>query len=143
MDLLKLLEKNKNKEPIFLQIIFVIYLLFKFKLPFALTQLIDNPIGNLVVVVIGLMLFKISLITGVLGMLVGYTLILRSRTTFSSPYYNTNAEEIKMELLEDYQEEPETLEEKVVSEMASIVPSQDNSTFSPVLNELNGAAKVN
>lgn len=134
--------KNTIKEPLILQSLFVLYLLFNVNLPFSIAQLIDHTVGKIIIFILALSLFKVSLVTGVLGMLVAYTMIKRSANSFSSPYYHSNAEVIKMDQLKEQQDDPETLEQEMVSKMSPIIESTSTGTFKPVVYDLPGSSPL-
>ena len=89
-------------------------------------------------------MFSASFIAGILALLVAFTLIKRSSGLLGGSLYNQNAEEIKMQVLNQYNQTPETLEQEVISNMAPIIKTPgDQASYKPVLNPVDGGAPIN
>ena len=117
----KLLEK-RNFSQLFLVILFIIYLVLGFKMPDQMANIIDSPLGKIVVALMALLLFGYSNpILGVLGIMVAFHLIKSSsdKTGMSAleQYYPT--EEKKWSPFTPTHQFPYTLEQEVVKQMAS------------------------
>jgi ABC-type multidrug transport system fused ATPase/permease subunit len=139
---------TREKRPVvMLDLLFIIYILFDIGIPVGLAKLIDNSIGKFIIILISLSMFYLDPITGILSLLVAYSLIKRSAKVTGSVYKQSedNAEEIKMNMLDNYNSLPKTLEEDVISNMAPIIKNENDmiSEFKPVLDNLNNAAPVN
>jgi hypothetical protein len=116
-----LLEK-RNMSQLMLVILFIIYLAIGLKMPDPVANMIDSPVGKIVVALLALMLFGYSNpILGVLGIMVAYHLIKSSseKTGMAAleKYYPT--EEKKWSPFTPTHQFPYTLEQEVVKQMAS------------------------
>ena len=116
-----LLEK-RNMSQLILVILFVIYLVMGLQMPDSVANVIDSPIGKIIVALMALMLFGYSNpILGVLGIMVAYHLIKSSseKTGLAAleKYYPT--EEKKWSPFTPIHQFPYTLEQEVVKQMAS------------------------
>lgn len=145
MKLLRNLMKTEEKHQLLLGVLLAIYLLFNIQTPNALADIIDTPIGNVVVVLLALTVFISSgPLVGILALIAAHCLIKRSSKKTGTYYMKDNgrAEEIKMEVLNKYNDFPVTLEEQVVANMVPLVrhPPAPNSNYKPVLNKLHDAA---
>ena len=115
--------------------------------PLDLAKYIDTTLGNVVVVLLSLSLvYTGNVFIGVLAIVSAYELIQRSKKTTGSLYLNQihNAEVIKKDLLDNYNQFPDTLEEEVVNKMAPLINTSSNnvSMFQPVLNDLHDATEL-
>jgi hypothetical protein len=145
MNLFKKILKTEKAHAIVLEVIFIIYILFNFDTPDMVANFVDTSSGKLLVVLLALSMFVAGPIAGILAALAGYTLITRSTiVTGSSFKYADEAEEIKMQHLQSYNENVKTLEEEMVSDMAPIVraPCSGKASYKPVLDNLNDAAPI-
>lgn len=147
MKYLKSLLKTEKTHAVILEILFLIYILFNIQPPYIIAKLVDSTIGNIVVVVFAITIFAAAgPIAGILALLASYSLINRSAIATGGAYRQdeNEAEELKMKMLEQYNEFPKTLEEEVVGDMAPIVRNDDDmqATYKPVLNALNDAAPI-
>lgn len=145
MKLLRNLMKTEEKHQLLLGVLLAIYLLFNIQTPNALADIIDTPMGNVVVVLLALTVFISSgPLVGILALIAAHCLIKRSSKKTGTYYMKDNgrAEEIKMEVLNKYNDFPVTLEEQVVANMVPLVrhPPAPNSNYKPVLNKLHDAA---
>jgi hypothetical protein len=147
MKYLRSLIKTERKHSIVLELLFTIYILFNIQTPYSLAKIIDTTLGNIFVVVLALTMFAAAgPIAGILALLASYSLINRSARATGGVYRHdeNEAEELKMKMLEQYNEFPKTLEEEVVSDMAPIVRNDDDmqAVYKPVLNDLSDAAPI-
>ena len=146
MKLLKSIQKYESKHSVAISIICIIYILFNIPLPKPVATWIDTSIGQIMVFVVALIMFPAAgLFAGVLALLAGYTLIQRASIASGNAYiYQENqAEEIKMQMLDQYNDYPKTLEEQVVATMAPIAQTGNQTfTFKPVLDNIQNAAPV-
>ena len=142
--------KAQKTSSFLLAIVLIIYIICNIKTPIDLAKLIDNIIGNIVVVVIALCIFAGDTspkIVGILSLLAGYILIKRSSEangTYGLRNY-VPSEEKKAIDFSQYNDFPITLEEEVVAKMAPLVtnPSVPNANYKPVLDGLHDAAPIN
>lgn len=137
--------KSEKSHSVILEVLFVIYILFDIQTPKPFADFVDTSSGKLLVVLVALSMFVAAgPIAGILALLAGYTLIKRSSK--NSFKYTDGAEEIKMQKLKSYNDNPNTttLEEEVVADMAPIVraPCTGRATYKPVLDKLNDAAPI-
>ena len=143
---MKDLMKAEKKHSLVLELLFVIYIMFDIDTPFELAKLVDTQFGNIVVALLGLTMFAAAgPIAGILGLLAAYTLIKRSSLKTGGVLLQSEnkAEEIKMDMLNQFNDFPKSLEEEVVADMAPIVRSDGSQgDFKPVLDDLNDAAPV-
>ena len=146
MKFVKDLMKAEKKHSLVLELLFVIYIMFNIDTPIELAKLVDTQLGNIVVALLGLTMFAAAgPIAGILGLLAAYTLIKRSSLKTGGVLLQSEnkAEEIKMDMLNQFNDFPKSLEEEVVADMAPIVRSDGSQgSFKPVLDNLNDAAPV-
>ena len=132
---------------ILITVLLLLYLIFDVDTPLDLAKYIDTTLGNVVVVLLSLSLvYTGNVFIGVLAIVSAYELIQRSKKTTGSLYLNQihNAEVIKKDLLDNYNQFPDTLEEEVVNKMAPLINTSSNnvSMFQPVLNDLHDATEL-
>ena len=78
--MMKNLKLNASPLEIVVFVIFILYLLVPMKIPVFLANLINNPLGMLVIVVLTIyLLLNVHPILGVLSIIVAYELIRRSK----------------------------------------------------------------
>ena len=147
MKYLKELLKTEKSHVLVLDALFSLYILVDIDTPVALAKLVDNTIGNVVVMLFALTIFYLAgPVVGVLAVLAAYSLIKRSSratgTLYRQPEYE--AEEIKMKMLSEYNSFPRTLEEDVITEMSPIIRDDGgmNADYKPVLGNLNNASPI-
>ena len=135
MDLFRKMKKND----LILVALFAVYLISNMHLPEGLNLLIDNNIGNIVIILGALILFLNSnSVVGVLGFLVAYELIRRASVSTGNDalvkYVDT--EDKKADKMRSYQPPvPDvTLEEQVIDNMVDFTESDlPASNVKPVL----------
>ena len=142
--------KAQKGSQFLLAIVLIIYIVCDIKTPKDLAKLIDNLIGNVVVIVIALCMFAgdgSPKIVGILSLIAGYLLIKRSsEATGTHGLRNfVPSEEKKALEFTQYNDFPITLEEEVVAKMAPLVKSDgvSNADYKPVLDGLHDAAPIN
>lgn len=144
MDLFRKMKQND----LLLVGLFVIYLITNMHLPEGLNELIDNSIGNIVIILGALILFLNSnSVVGILGFLVAYELIRRASTSTGTDaivkYIDT--EEKKVNKMKSYQPVvPDvTLEEEVIDNMVEFTDSDlPPSNVKPVLEQSHNAEQL-
>ena len=144
MDLFRKMKKND----LILVALFAVYLITNMHLPEGLNELIDNSIGNIVIILGALILFLNSnSVVGILGFLVAYELIRRASTSTGTDaivkYIDT--EEKKMNKMKSYQPPvPDvTLEEEVIDNMVEFTDSDlPPSNVKPVLEQSHNAEQL-
>ena len=137
----------RDKHHLLLSILLSIFVVFDIKVPLVLAELIDNPIGKILVAVIALCLLSMNVVVGVLGLVAAYVLIQRSAnktgTVGVKNYLPTEAK--KSNHLSAMNQFPVTVEEEVISKM---LPSTNNRDlmppeFKPVLDNIHDAGLAN
>jgi hypothetical protein len=149
MEYLKKLMEKKNIPQLILTILFVIYLVWGYKMPGNIADMIDTSSGKMIVILVALALFAYSNpILGIIGLIVAYELIKRSSQTTGTAalaaYYPTEAK--KWSPFSAHHQFPYTLEQEVVSKMAPVRNAEAVSspaTFKPILDNYHDAAPVN
>jgi len=144
MDLFRKMKKND----LLLVALFAVYLITNMHLPEGLNELIDNSIGNIVIILGALILFLNSnSVVGILGFLVAYELIRRASTSTGTDaivkYIDT--EEKKANKMRSYQPPlPDvTLEEEVIDNMVEFTDSDlPPSNVKPVLEQSHNAEQL-
>jgi len=137
-----------KKNDLLLVALFAVYLITNMHLPEGLNELIDNSIGNIVIILGALILFLNSnSVVGILGFLVAYELIRRASTSTGTDaivkYIDT--EEKKMNKMKSYQPPvPDvTLEEEVIDNMVEFTDSDlPPSNVKPVLEQSHNAEQL-
>jgi len=143
MKFLKDLLKIKKRQELYLVVILVIYILFNFKTPDCLTNIIDNAMGKIIIIIFTIAIaMKTNPILGVLSIIAAYELIKRS-SRVNQIFTNDNipSEKTKMIKLQEMNDFSITLEEEIVKNIPPLVkydlPSCN--TFKPVLNNTHNA----
>ena len=137
----------KDKHHFFLSLLLSIFILFDIKVPLVLAELVDNPIGKIVVAVLSLCLLSINALAGVVGLIAAYVLIQRSGdatgTIATQNYLPT--EQQKSTHLSAMNQFPVTVEEEVISKMLPSTNQRDMTQpeFKPVLDDNHDAAASN
>jgi len=145
MKLIKSLENMEKKHIIFIEGLFILYIIFNISTPIAAAKIIDSRLGMIITVLLAIMFFTIDPIAGALALIVAYLLIKRAGLATGSISNDSNSSEAsKIKILESYNDFPRSLEEDVVANMAPIISSkgQEQSTYKPVLDKLNDAAPI-
>jgi hypothetical protein len=147
MNIFKNLLEKKNLNQLILVILFIIYLIFKIRMPLPVANVIDNMYSKIIIVILALVLLMHSNpILGILGILVAYELIKRSTmqsgNSILQQYYPN--EEKKWSPFSSTNQFPYTLEQEVVKHIAPTVNMiNGKASFSPVLDNLYDAAPIN
>ena len=161
MEYLKNLFEKKHRGQLILNILLIIYLILGTRLPNSLSNMIDTPIGKIIIALGALILFMNSNpILGVIIILVAFEMIRRSSNKVSNVDYNTGystefnpsldpyypTEEKKWSPFSAHHQFPYTLEQEVVKKMAPIRNknySKKKYSYKPILDDLHDAAPVN
>ena len=137
----------KDKHHLILTLLLSVFILFDIKVPLVLAELVDNPIGKIVVAVLSLCLLSLNALAGVVGLIAAYVLIQRSGDTTGTiateNYLPT--EEQKSSHLSAMNQFPVTVEEEVISKMLPSTNQRDMTQpeFKPVLDDNHDAAASN
>ena len=139
----------KSVQPIELVLgaLFIVYLVFPIENPLVLANMIETPLGMIVIFAITVCLFVYTNpILGVLYIFVAYELLRRSAAqTGQTSYTQYVPTQIKKDTEMRKMNPPvsTTLEEEIIQQMAPVGHSDQsiyvNSTFKPVLENTNGA----
>ena len=137
----------KDKHHLVLTALLSIFILFDIKVPLVLADLVDNPVGKIVVAVLSLCLLSVNALAGVVGLIAAYVLIQRSGDatgTIATQNYLPN-EEKKSTHLSAMNQFPVTVEEEVISKMLPSTNQRDLTPpeFKPVLDDNHDAAASN
>ena len=140
--------RKMKKNDLILVALFAVYLISNMHLPEGLNLLIDNNIGNIVIILGALILFLNSnSVVGVLGFLVAYELIRRASVSTGNDaivkYVDT--EDKKADKMRSYQPPvPDvTLEEQVIDNMVDFTESDlPASNVKPVLEKSHNAEQL-
>ena len=137
----------KDKHHLILTLLLSIFILFDIKVPLVLAELVDNPIGKILVAVLSLCLLSTNALAGVVGLIAAYVLIQRSAdstgTAAEKNYLPSEAK--KSSHLSAMNQFPITVEEEVISKMLPSTNTRDLTTpeFKPVLDDNHEAATTN
>jgi hypothetical protein len=147
MDSFNNLTEKKNMPQLLLVILFIIYLIFNFKTPEVLANVVDSSLGKIVVALVALFLFSYSNpILGVLGIIVAYQLIktssIQTGTEALEKYYPT--EQKKWSPFTPIHQFPYTLEQEMVKLMASqkFNTNYVKAPYRPVLDDTYDASPI-
>jgi len=147
MKLVKNLLKAEHRHSRLLELLLAIYIIVDVDTPRQLARMVDTTVGQIVIyLLIATMFYAAGPIAGVLSICAAYLLIDRSSKKTGSYYNNAeSAEEIKMDILKNYNGFPKTLEEDIVNSMAPLVKhgSIGPSDYKPVLGKLHSASAIN
>lgn len=147
MKLVKNLLKAEHRHSRLLELLLAIYIIVDVDTPRQLARMVDTTVGKIVIyLLIASMFYAAGPIAGVLSICAAYLLIDRSSKKTGSYYTNAeSAEEIKMDILKNYNGFPKTLEEDIVNSMAPLVKhgSIGPSDYKPVLGKLHSASAIN
>jgi len=143
-----MLFEKKNLGQLTLVILFLIYLIMGYDIPYSLAVLIDSIWGKVIVVGLAIILFaKSNPILGILGFFVAYKLIMSS--SIESGNYGIHnyipTEEKKYADMINNNVYPYTLEQEIVKTRAPIYQyNADNSSYSftPTLDNQYNAASI-
>ena len=121
MNIFKNLFEKNNLNQLILVILFLIYLIFKIRMPDFIANILDNVYSKIIIAILALILLMNSNpILGILGILVAYELIKRATSqagiSILQKYYPT--EEKKWSPFSTTNQFPYTLEQEVVKNMA-------------------------
>lgn len=147
---MKVLEQFKSLKSIEIGslILFIIFIIFPFKLPFMVANMVDSSLGLIVLFIITIYLFfYTNPILGIIFILVAYELIRRSTETTGGNYMirdNTSQESKDAELQELNPVQSTTLEEEVINTMAparnDFIKGDFTNDFKPVSDSTIGAS---
>ena len=143
------LYEKKNVSQLILTILFLIYLVIGYKMPYDLAVLLDNIWGKIIIIIIAIVLFAVcNPILGILGFFVAYKLIMTSNIdsgNYGIQHYIPTEEKKYADMINN-NKYPYTLEQEIVKLRAPIYHyNSDNHTYSftSTLDDQKNAAPVN
>jgi len=138
MELLNSLFSKKNIGQLILAILFIIFLLSNFSVPYSLAKIIDTKIAVVIIVVILILLVcYVNPLVSILAVLVAYELMKRSASrvgkTNLEDYYPV--QEKKWSPFNSHHQFPYTLEQEVVNKMTKNVfnSTPSKASYKPVV----------
>jgi hypothetical protein len=141
--------ERKNLSQLILIILFLIYLVIGYKMPYDLAVLLDNVWGKIIIIIIAIVLFAVcNPILGILGFFVAYKLIMSSNIdsgNYGIKHYIPREEKKYADMINN-NKYPYTLEQEIVKLRAPIYHyNSDNHTYSftSTLDDQKNAASVN
>tara|TARA_B110000967_G_scaffold24696_1_gene22691 strand:- start:76 stop:525 length:450 start_codon:yes stop_codon:yes gene_type:complete len=141
----QLLKKGKQHELALLAML-VLYILFDIKTPHAVSSLLDNVYGNVVVLILAFyVLLQMNSIVGVVALIAAYELIRRSSiATGSAAIKRFLPSELKKgKHFSAFNQFPVTLEEEMVDKMAPLVKHAGaNLSYKPVEDDSINASNI-
>ena len=141
--------KGSHKGEFILVVLMIIYFTIGFKTPELISNLVDNLVGKVVIILIVIYLFlHTHPILAVLAALAAFDLMRRSAdsTGINALQEYAPSEEKKMSQFTALNQFPYTLEQEVVSKMAPIVrsgSSLNSSSYKPLLDNTYDASHLN
>jgi len=135
----------KSNHHLVLTILLCVFIVFDIQVPNALANMVDNPIGKVVVAALALCLLSMNTLLGVIGLVAAYVLIQRSADTTGTQaqkdYLPSEAK--KNTILSSMNQFPMTVEEEVIAKMLPMNNQVDLSQpeFKPVLGDTHNADK--
>ena len=137
--------KSQTQHHLVLAILLIIYILVNVQTPHSVATLVDTMVGKVAVSLVALSMFRVNMVIGVLGLVAGYQLLMRSSLTIGSfaIHHYLPSEAAKVIDFSRYNDFPPTLEEEMVKKMAPIVVDSSSSLdYKPVLDGLHDAAPI-
>lgn len=137
--------KSQTQHHLVLAILLIIYILVNVQTPHSVATLVDTTLGKVAVSLVALSMFRVNMVIGVLGLVAGYQLLMRSSLTSGSfaIHHYLPSEASKVIDFSRYNDFPPTLEEEMVKKMAPIVVDSSSSLdYKPVLDGLHDAAPI-
>ena len=137
----------KDKHHLVLTVLLTIFILFDIKIPLVFAELVDNPLGKILVAAFSLSLLSLNTIAGVIGLVAAFVLFQRAADTTGSAaekiYVPT--EQKKSRHISAMNQFPITVEEEVISKMLPTTNFRDLTPpeFKPVLGNTHKAAAAN
>lgn len=141
--------EQKNYHQLALAVVFIIYILFNIQMPRMVAEVVNSTFGLIVVISIAsVIMFTANPILGILGIIVAYLIIERSRQQVEnnkSVSTNMKNEMKKMNKFFNVENQfPKTLEEEIVEKrtLHKSVKDPFPASYKPVLNDAPGATPL-
>ena len=143
----KLLKKlTKEKHHGLLAILLSIFIIFDIRIPNQLANLVDTIVGKTVVIIAVFSLIAFNKLVGILAIIAGYMLIMRSMNiTGHKNLIHLENEHIKRSKMLKFNPKQEvSVEEEVIDNMLPRVSNEtvESHDFKPVQNNLHSAEKL-
>ena len=74
----------KDKHHLVLTVLLTVFILFDIKIPLVFAELVDNPLGKILVAAFSLSLLSLNTIAGVIGLVAAFVLFQRAADTTGS-----------------------------------------------------------
>tara|TARA_B100000795_G_scaffold269562_1_gene259331 strand:- start:1795 stop:2229 length:435 start_codon:yes stop_codon:yes gene_type:complete len=142
-NLLKKLQKEKHHS--LLGILLILFIIFDVNIPLDLANLIDTIVGKTVVILVIFSLLTYSKFVGVLAIVAGYLLIVRSMGISGKINMKyLESEPSKHAKMKKFNEKPQvTIEEEVINNMLPMTNQRNvESIFKPIQGNLYSAKKI-
>jgi hypothetical protein len=150
--MVKILRADISPLEVVIFILFVFYLVFKVKTPETIANLVDTPVGIVIILAITLYLFlKTHPVLAILSIFVAYELIRRSTGykktgTVSMIQYTPTQQKINTELVAMNPPVEKTLEEEIVQHLAPFGESEPSqyvmTSFKPISEDVHNASAL-
>ena len=143
----KLLKKlTREKHHSLLALLLVVFIVFDIQIPHQIANLIDTIVGKTVVILFLFSLLTYNKFVGVLAIIAGYLLVMRSMETTGNKYlpYLEN-EKSKFSKMKNFNvKHKRTVEEEVINNMLPRVANEhtEGSDFKPIQGNLYDAEKL-
>ena len=137
----------KEKHHLVLTVLLTVFILFDIKIPLVFAELVDNPLGKILVGALSLSLLSMNTIAGVVSLIAAFILFQRAADATGSyaeqKYLPT--EHKKTTHISAMNQFPITVEEEVISKMLPTTNFRDLTPpeFKPVLGNTHKAASAN
>ena len=141
---------KKHMLDLILGAVLILYIVFPIDTPPVLSNLINTPIGIIVVIIITISLFSIiHPIIAVVGLVAAYELLHRSKINFFDNPALTNNDNMKKPIpaneFQTIKTLPVSLEEEIIKQRVPLVNNDyitTNATYKPILETDNNYAKT-
>ena len=140
---------KKHMLDLILGAILILYIVFPINTPPTLANLINTPIGIIVIIIITISLFSIiHPIIAIIGLLAAFELLHRSKINFfenPNKVYNNISKPIPQNDFATINTLPVTLEEEIIKQRVPLVNSDyitTSATYKPILETDNNCAKT-
>jgi len=136
----------KDKHHLVLTVLLSIFILFDIKIPLVFAELVDNPLGKILVGAISLSLLSMNTLAGVIGLIAAFVLFQRSADatgTYARVKY-LPTEHKKSKHISAMNTFPVSVEEEIISKMLPTTHFRDLTPpeFKPVLDDNHEAASA-
>lgn len=143
----KLLKKlMKEKHHALLALLLVIFIVVDVSVPLEVANLVDTIVGKTVVVLVVFSLLTYNKFVGILGIVAGYMLVMRSMAATGNKNISyLESEKTKTNKMLHFNKKQETtVEEEVINNMLPLVSDQSTKkyNFKPVQGNLHDAEKL-